>query len=155
MKSIPTDNRSQLSAKASAKLTEYNKVMGRDNPAPVAVPSGDVESQTELMVTLPRSRFAGPIGEQLSLPRREAQCLKDFVAGLQDAGFAQASDFCVNRLSSPDKIRVKVIYASQYSRFFHGHSSAVKNVKRSESLAHIASEERAQPCTVFSTKSRT
>lgn len=96
---IPTDD-----GRVTGQLREGDSVVGTH--------VGDkVHSQTELVCTLPRSRFRNALGEHARLPLRAAICLEDFEAGLRAAGLIAVDEVLVQPFDGSRKFRVQTVDA--------------------------------------------
>ena len=94
---IPSDD-----SAVSGSLGELDSVVGvhvRDK----------VDSQAELVCTLPRSRFRNALGDHARLPVRAAVCLEDFEAGLRAAGFVTVDQVLVQPFDGSREFRVKTV----------------------------------------------
>lgn len=67
----------------------------------------EVRRKSELMRTLPRSRFRNPLGEQVRLPEGCAVRLEDFEQGLREAGLIGLDEILVKVDDSPTKFRAE------------------------------------------------
>lgn len=92
--------------------------------AVVSVPRDEVNGATELMRTLPRSRFRNFVGEHVALPEGSAERLETFEEGLRLAGFISGEQMLCQSMTTPDKFRVAKRDVSD--DLGHGSGSSVK-----------------------------
>lgn len=69
----------------------------------------EIDSQSVLVRTLPRQRFARFLSKKACLPVGRAECLEQFEVGLREAGFIGVGEILLQGLSNPLKFRVKRI----------------------------------------------
>lgn len=67
----------------------------------------EIAGQTELVRTLPRSRFRNSLSQEISLPDGVAVRLEDLEEGLRSAGFIGPGEIISQRVTTPSKFRVQ------------------------------------------------
>ena len=94
---IPADD-----GRMTGKSREGNSVVG--------IHVGDkVNSQSELVCTLPRSRFRNALGDHARLPVGAAICLEDFEAGLRATGLIAVDEVLIQAFDGSRKFRVEAV----------------------------------------------